>query len=379
MTSPIWMSARPDSLAIWPARHAVAACRGTVGEDADRGYLAFAAAAEPDAVADRDGTGEHPGVRDFVARRAAFDLENTGRDWAVGVPVCLGQQAGELVQQRVDARARDGGTEVHRVCLRVPDLRGQLLVEPLARCRRLVIEVGGQDGVVVFGQDFGQPRSVRDARLVGDEGGLARAKAGYRAHGDDRWCQPLGDIGKQALIARAAAVDLVDEEQRRDAQALQRTPQDAGLRLDALDRRDHQHDTVQHAQRAFHLGNEIRVAGRVDQVDGRAVDRERDDGGLDRDPALALQLQRVRLGRARVDAAGLVDDSSGVEQPLRQRCLAGVNMCEDPQIQCSARHAPHPPNRPTDSFRWTRTLLASLTPSAPWGQAALAGLVRHAS
>jgi hypothetical protein len=83
----------------------------------------------------------------------------------------------------------------------------------------------------------------------------------------------------------AAAVDLVDEEQRRDAQALQRAPQDARLRLDALDRRDHQHCTVEHAQRALHLGHEIRVAERVDQVDGGAPDGERDDGRLDRDPA----------------------------------------------------------------------------------------------
>ena len=204
-----------------------------------------------------------------------------------------------------------------------------------------------------------EPEARRTER---DEGGPARAQSAYRAHRDDRGCQPSGDIAYQALIARAAAVDLVDEEQRRDAQAPQGTPQDARLRLDALDRRDHQHDTVQHAQRALHLGHEIRVAGRVDQVDGGAIDRERDDGGLDRDSALPLQRQRIRLRRARIDAAGLVDDTSAVEQALRQRCLAGVNMCEDPQIQYSARHAPHPPNRPTDALRWTQTLLASLTP-----------------
>jgi len=61
------------------------------------------------------------------------------------------------------------------------------------------------------------------------------------------------------------------------------------LWLHALDGRDHQHGAVEHAQGAFHLGDEIRVAWRVDQVDGDIVDRERNDRGLDRDPALPLQ------------------------------------------------------------------------------------------
>ena len=39
----------------------------------------------------------------------------------------------------------------------------------------------------------------------------------------------------------------------------------------------------------FHLGDEIRVARRVDQVDRDVVDDERHDGGLDRDAALPFQ------------------------------------------------------------------------------------------
>ena len=219
----------------------------------------------------------------------------------------------------------------------------------------------------MLGQQFGQPRSDRRVgRIVRDDGGLARAKSAHRAHRDDGGRQPFGDVAQHAIVARPATVDLVDEEQRRYAQALQGTPQDARLGLDALDRRYHEHDTVQHAKRALHLGHEIRVAGRVDQVNGGVADGERDDGRLDRDPALSLQRQRIGLRRALIDAAGFVDDAGAVEQPLRQRRLAGVNMGQDPQVQCSAecsaRHAPHPPNKPTDSFRWTRTLLASLTP-----------------
>src|SRR5689334_6829040 len=259
---------------------------------------------------------------------------------------------------------------------RVLDLRGQLPEQPVAGNRRLVVEVGGQDRVVVIGQDFGQPTPEgRAGGLAGaagrDDRGRAGAQAAHRAHRDDRGRQPPGDIAQQALAVGAAAVDLVHEEQRRDTQALQGPPQDERLRLDALDRRDHQHDAVQDAQRPLHLGHEVRVAGRVDQVDdgaaNGAANGERDDRRLDRDAPLALE--RVGLRRALIDATRLVDDTSAVEQALGQRRLAGVNMCEDPQVQYSAKHAPHPPNRPTDAFRWTQSLRALLTPSRSPGPA----------
>ena len=134
----------------------------------------------------------------------------------------------------------------------------------------------------------------------------------------------------------AAPVDLVHEEQRRDAQPLQRAHQHPGLRLHALDRRDHQHGAVEHAQHPLHLGDEVRVAGRVDQVDRDVVDDERHDGRLDRDAALAFQRQRVGLGAAVVDAADLVDDAGGVEQPLGQAGLTGVDVRQDPQVQTFA-------------------------------------------
>jgi hypothetical protein len=77
------------------------------------------------------------------------------------------------------------------------------------------------------------------------------------------------------------------------------------------------------------------VAGRIDQVDRDVVDDERDDGGLDRDPALPFQRQGVGLGVAVVDASDLVDDTGGVQQPLGQARLTCVDMCQDPQVQCA--------------------------------------------
>jgi hypothetical protein len=93
----------------------------------------------------------------------------------------------------------------------------------------------------------------------------------------------------------------------------------------------------QQGQRAFHLGDEVRVARCVDRVDGHVADRERHDGGLDRDAALPFQRQRVGLGGAVIDAAELVDGPGGVEQPLGEGGLACVYMGQDAQVEKSLR------------------------------------------
>ena len=134
-----------------------------------------------------------------------------------------------------------------------------------------------------------------------------------------------------------ATVDLVHEQQRRDAQPLQRAHQDAGLRLHALDGGDHQDGAVQHAQHPLHLGDEVGVARGVDQVDRDVVDGERDDRGLDRDPALLLERQRIGLRRSGIDAADLVDNPGGVQQPLGESRLTGVYMRQDAQVERSLR------------------------------------------
>ncbi len=131
----------------------------------------------------------------------------------------------------------------------------------------------------------------------------------------------------------AQAIDLVDEDDRRDAQALQGAHQHLRLSLDAFDGRHDQHRAVEHAQHALDLGDEVRVTGGVDQIHRDVVDHEGDDGGLDGDPALPLEVERVGLGVAVVDAAGSVDDSGGEEQPLGQAGLTGVDVRQDAKIQ----------------------------------------------
>lgn len=134
-------------------------------------------------------------------------------------------------------------------------------------------------------------------------------------------------------MARAPAVELVDEDQCGDAQASQGAHQDAGLCLDAFDGRDDQDGAVEHVQDALHLGDEVGVAGSVDEVDGQVVDLERDDGGLDGDAALSFQREGVRTGAAVVDAADLVDDSDGVQQAFGEAGLTCVDVREDAEVE----------------------------------------------
>jgi hypothetical protein len=186
----------------------------------------------------------------------------------------------------------------------------------------------------VVGEELGQPgREGGVVRAVGTGPGGGRARVGGRPHGHHGRGQALGDRPQGPSGVGAAAVELVDEDEGRGAEAPQRPQQHPGLGLHALDGRDDQHGAVEHAQHPLHLGDEVRVAGRVDQVDGEVVDAERDDRRLDGDAALAFQVQGVGLGAALVDAAWLVDDPGGVQQPLGQGRLTGVDMGQDPQVE----------------------------------------------
>ena len=65
------------------------------------------------------------------------------------------------------------------------------------------------------------------------------------------------------------------------------------------------------------------------------ADRERHHRGLDGDAAAAFQLERVGPGAAGVDAADLVDHTGGVQQPLGEAGLTGVDVREDAEIERS--------------------------------------------
>ena len=271
---------------------------------------------ELDLVPGADRAREDPHVGDLLARGPAFDLEDLTRDGTVGAAAITRDELGDGDRQRIDARPRDRGAEDHRVHER-----------PLGLSRQL--QPGREAGVGGVGR-----------REVGG----SRSKVTDRAHRDDCRCESLGDLLQHLRVARAAPVDLVDEDQGRDTQSSQRSHQDARLRLHTFDGRDHEHHTVEHRERPFHFGNEVGVTGRVDEVDGDVIDRERDDRGLDRDAALLLERERICLRRSLVDAPYCIDDTGGVEQPLGECGFTGVYMRQDPEVQ-RCHEALRPPGR----------------------------------
>ena len=129
------------------------------------------------------------------------------------------------------------------------------------------------------------------------------------------------------------SIDLVDEQEGRDVEALERAEQERRLRLDAFDRGDDEDRAVQDAEDALDLGDEVGVTGRVDEVDRQVADEERGDRGPDGDAAFALEVERVGLGGAGVDAADVVDRAGGEEEPLGEGGLTGVDVGEDSEIE----------------------------------------------
>jgi hypothetical protein len=75
----------------------------------------------------------------------------------------------------------------------------------------------------------------------------------------------------------SAPVDLVYEDHSRNAEPSQSPHQHPGLGLYALHCGHDQDRAVQHREHPLDLGDEVRVARSVDQVDGHVADNDRRD------------------------------------------------------------------------------------------------------
>ena len=129
---------------------------------------------------------------------------------------------------------------------------------------------------------------------------------------------------------RAGAVDLVDDDDRLQAQRQRLARDEARLRHRAFDRVDQQQHAVDHRQHALDLAAEVGVAGRVDDVDVRAFVVDGAVLGQDGDAALLLEVVRVHhaLGDVLVrgEGAGLL------QQLVDQRGLAVVDVGDDGDV-----------------------------------------------
>ena len=146
--------------------------------------------------------------------------------------------------------------------------------------------------------------------------------------------QQVGDLARDLVGAGARQIDLVQHGDQLEARVDRRVGVGDGLGLDALGRVHDQQRALAGGEAARDLVGEVDVPWSVDQVQvvGLAVGRligDPDRLGLDRDPALALELHRVehlRHVRARVNRAGQL------EHAVRERRLAVVDVGDDREV-----------------------------------------------
>ncbi len=148
------------------------------------------------------------------------------------------------------------------------------------------------------------------------------------------------DLVQHFLRPGVRAIDLVDDDDRREP-ALERLAQhEPGLRQRTFGRVDQQHHAVDHRQRPLHLAAKIGVAGRIDDVDQDVVVV---NGGVfrkDGDPALPLEF--VAVHGAFRDAFVGAERPALVEQGIDEGGLAVVDVGDDGDVTSGRIRDEHP-------------------------------------
>ena len=148
--------------------------------------------------------------------------------------------------------------------------------------------------------------------------------------------ETLLDLSTNVQEVGARTVHLVDIAQTGYAVLVGLTPYGLRLGLDAAHGAERSHRSVQHAQRALHLGREVDVARGIDNIDlvglVLVVPKSGRRGRRDRDAALLLLNHPVHRRGAFVHLADLVSLASVEKNTFRGRRLTGINVRHDADI-----------------------------------------------
>jgi len=136
--------------------------------------------------------------------------------------------------------------------------------------------------------------------------------------------------------AGAIAVDLVDHDDRLQAQRERLLGHETRLRHRPLDRIDQQQNAVDHAQHPFHLAAEVRVSRRIDDVDVHALVIDRQILGQDRDAAFLFQV--VRIHDPLYDVLVGREGACLLQQLIHKRGLAVVDVGDDGDVTNGTGH-----------------------------------------
>ena len=167
-----------------------------------------------------------------------------------------------------------------------------------------------------------------------------RSLAEWNLHGQRLPPQPIRDLVETPLETSTDTVELVDEADPGDVVTIRLSPNRLALCLNALDGTEDHHRPIQNSQTAFHLGREIDVAGRVDDVDRRLLPTAGDGSRIDCDSATGLVGIEIRDRRAVVDTAQPVRMPAVEQDPLRRRRLARIDVGHDTNV-ADAANRPH--------------------------------------
>ncbi len=142
--------------------------------------------------------------------------------------------------------------------------------------------------------------------------------------------EQIVNLVQHFLRTGVGAVNLVDDQNRRQMGFERLAQHVARLRQRAFAGIDQQHDAIHHLERAFHFAAKVAVAGRVHDVDLYVVIEDGGVLGQNGDAALALQVVGVHdaLDQVLVGAEGAALAQHGVNQ----RGLAVVHVGDDGDI-----------------------------------------------
>ena len=209
---------------------------------------------------------------------------------------------------------------------------------------------GSPSGAAIRSTIASSTWSTLIARLGGDAHDVGRVAA-----------EQLRHLERRAVRVGRGQVDLVDDRDDLELVLDREVRVRERLRLDPLRRVDDEHGPLAGLERARDLVGEVDVPGRIDQVQLMALPGDAHRLGLDRDPALALEIHRVEqllahvavgdgvrelenaIGQGRLPVVDVGDDREVADPALvhgnQARMLAVMRFCPVPALRRAMRNA----------------------------------------
>ncbi len=144
--------------------------------------------------------------------------------------------------------------------------------------------------------------------------------------------QAIDDGVDGAIEIGANAIHLVDEANTRNVILVGLAPNRFRLRLHAGNGVEHRDRAIEHAQGALHLGREIHVARRVDDIDLHVPPFAGGGGGSNGDAALLFLLHPVHGGGTFMDFSDFVRPTCVIQNPLGGGRLTGIDVRSDADV-----------------------------------------------